>query len=161
METSHAKVIRGLGIVTTVIAALCVLLFVLMAAGVGLGAVVANDADVAATVTSGAIDIDMSGLEGTVFADNPMLLLNIVLGAGGALLAALIVCNILALIAGILAIRNAANVQKLGSLFVWAIAGAVASLLGSNIVLAILLVIIVVLVHMDHKAASHDGGYAA
>ncbi len=61
---------------------------------------------------SGSIDLD-----GFSFTDNPIFFLSVLMGAGVALIVALVVSHIVALVAGVKAVRNSADVAKLGSVF--------------------------------------------
>ncbi|MBR1998868.1 MAG: hypothetical protein IJ993_10680, partial [Akkermansia sp.] len=61
---------------------------------------------------------------------------------------------LVSLVAGILGLRNAANVAKLGSVFGWGIAGAVAALLGGRLITMALLIIAAVLAKKTQDAAS-------
>lgn len=60
---------------------------------------------------------------------------------------------IVSLIAGIVAMRQAKNIAKYGSIFSWAIAGAIASLLGGRIIATALLIVIAVFANKDKNAA--------
>lgn len=59
---------------------------------------------------------------------------------------------IVSLVAGIVAMRQAHNIAKYGSIFSWAIAGAIASLLGGRIIATALLVVIAVFANKDKNA---------
>lgn len=153
MNTSHAKAIRGLGIATVVVAAICIVLMVLVAAGLAFGTAAINDPSLSDSVSFGAVSGSIE-LDSFSFTDNPVFFLSVLMGAGVVLVVALVVCHIVALVAGVKAIRNSADTAKLGSVFGWSIAGAVTSLIGSNFVTMVLLIIVAVFAYMDRKAAS-------
>lgn len=76
-------------------------------------------------------------------------------GAGWVLL-----CSLLSLIAGIIGVRNHAKTEKLGSAFVWAIVGAVASLLSGRFITMILLIISAVYLNKIKNAPTGSYGQA-
>lgn len=139
------KTIRGLGIATVVVAAISIVVMVLVATGLAFGAAAINDPSISDSVSFGAVSGSID-LDGFFFTDNPVFFLSALMGAG--------VAMVVALIAGVKAMRNSADVAKLGSVFGWSIAVAVASFVGSNFVTMVLLIIVAVFAYMDRKAAS-------
>ena len=135
------------------VAAICIVLMALVAAGLAFGTAAINDPSISDSVSFGAVSGSID-LDGFSFTDNPIFFLSVLMGASVALIVALVVCRIVALFAGVKAMRNSADVAKLGSEFGWGIAGAVASLIGSNYVIMVLLIIVAVFAYMDCKAAS-------
>lgn len=126
---------------------------VLVATGLAFGTAAINDPSISDSVSFGAVSGSID-LDGFFFTDNPVFFLSALIGAGVAMVVVLVVCHIVALIAGVKAMRNSADVAKLGSVFGWSIAGAVASFVGSNFVTMVLLIIVAVFAYMDRKAAS-------
>lgn len=84
--------------------------------GLAFGTAAINDPSISDSVSfgaaSGSIDLD-----GFSFTDNPIFFLSVLMGAGVALIVALVVSHIVALVAGVKAMRNSADVAKLGSVF--------------------------------------------
>lgn len=135
------------------VAAICIVLMALVAAGLAFGTAAINDPSISDSVSFGAVSGSID-LDGFSFTDNPIFFLSVLMGASVALIVALAVCHIVALFAGVKAMRNSADVAKLGSVFGWGIAGAEASLIGSNYVIMVLLIIVAVFAYMNCKAAS-------
>lgn len=164
MGTQHAGIIRGLSIATTVIAALCTMILLVVLAAFGLGGVVLSNPDMR-DQASYELDVDPEDVQSLedlgIPAGDDAAFADFVLGAGGALAGAEVVCHVVALIAGILGICNARRPEKLTMLLVWTIIAALASVVARNFILVILLVITGVLIFMDRRAASLSGGQTA
>ncbi len=85
--------------------------------------------------------------------DTSLGILNFVISLFGLLLAWEIVGSIVTLVAGIVAMRNAGNIAKYGSVFSWSVAGAIASVLGGRLVTMALFIVIAVFANKDKNAA--------
>ena len=164
MGTQHADIIRGLSIATTVIAALCTMILLVVLAAFGLGGVVLSNPDVR-DQASYELDIDPEDVQSLedlgIPAGDDAAFAGFVLGAGGALAGVAVACHVVALIAGILGIRHARKPEKLTMLLVWTIIAALASVVSRNFVLVILLVITGVFIFMDRRATNLSGEHMA
>lgn len=160
----HEKAIRYLGIAVVVISALAligvIIGFILMA--VGQAALNAYGPDLIQQGYSYGHVHHGSGYYGELSAGDAMGLANFGMGLGYAALVWELVTAVVSLIAGILAIRGAADRDKLGSVFGWGIAGAIAAFLGGRLVTCVLMVIVAVFASKDKSApAWPQAGYVA
>ena len=156
MQASHAGLIRGLSITTVVISLLCILLLGALLAFIGLAGAMMDNPDARSQLTYELVlnPDEIQTLESLgIPADDPAILAEWIIQTLGDVADVLMVAHIVALVAGVMAMRNSADVAKLGSVFGWGIAGAVASLIGSNYVIMVLLIIVAVFAYMDCKAA--------
>lgn len=167
MQTlQHEKAIRYLGIAVVVFSALALLGTVIGFIFMGVGH---------AALNAYGPDMIQQGYEygrghhgysyyGDLSASDAMGLANFGMGLGYVVLAWEFVTAVVSLIAGILAIRGAANHAKLGGVFGWGIAGAVAAFLGGRIITCVLLIIVAVLAYKDKNAPAYPAagyGYGA
>lgn len=161
MQTKHAGTIRGLGIAVVVLSAAALALCLLCAVLLGLTGTFFDssllDMATAEMARSGAFDelygygysyggYGMSGAE----VDS---ILGFLVVVGGILLGWESITCVLTLIAGILAMKHAAKVEKLDKLFVWGIVGAVAAFLGGRLITMALLIVVAVFSNFDRNAA--------
>ncbi len=151
MKNAHAGAIKGLSIATIVLSALGILgaILVMVFSGV-LGAVMLDNGvayhfeyNVDGSITGGGTALDP---DEAFFVSMLMMLI------GGGLGIWVLVCCIVGLIAGIFGTMHAANPAKLGFVMGWAIAGAILSFLGGNIITVVLLVIVAVFANSDKRA---------
>lgn len=167
MQTlQHEKAIRYLGIAVVVFSALALLGTVIGFIFMGVGH---------AALNAYGPDMLQQGYEygrghhgydyyGDLSASDAMGLANFGMGLGYVVLAWELLTAVVSLIAGILAIRGAANHAKLGGVFGWGIAGAVAAFLGGRIITCVLLIIVAVLAYKDKNAPAYPAagyGYGA
>ena len=156
MQNSHAGIIRGLSIATTIISLLCALLFGFLLAGFGLGGIAMNDPNLREQA-SYSLEVDPADVQSLedlgIPASDPASTVDWVLGLGSTFLDALTAAYVVVFIASIMGIRNARRADKQNSLLVWAIIGVIASLIGCSPVLLVLTIIVAVLAATGRKAA--------
>ena len=122
MPDSNARIVRGLSIATVVISVLAILAVLAVAVLLAVLGSYMNDPAFVQRVIDEAYS-QGSSVRGITANDVTML---VSLGIG-TILAALVwsaICSALALVAGIVGIRNSSKQEKLGTAFGWAIAGA-------------------------------------
>ena len=157
MQPSHAKTIRGLGIAVVVLSALSILGFLLSLAFVGVGGAALNDPSIR-DAANGAIYVDPESARAMeelgMTTDDAFGLMGILLGLGAAYIVWGIICSIIALIAGIICMKNSAETGKLGKVFGWSLAGAILSFLYGNLITMVLLIVSAVFASKDRKAAT-------
>lgn len=161
MQTKHAGTIRGLGITVVVLSAAALALCLLCAVLLGLtGAFFDSsllDMTAAEMARSGAFD-ELYGYGysyggyGISSAEVDSILGFLVVVCGILLGWESITC-VLTLIAGILAMKHAAKVEKLDKLFVWGIVAAVAAFLGGRLITMALLIVVAVFANSDRNTA--------
>lgn len=160
----HEKAIRYLGIAVVVISALAILGtiigFIFMAVGQAAWNAYGPD------LIQQGLEYDYgrghhgSGYYGDLSSSDVMGLMGLTMGIGYVALGWELVTAVVSLIAGILAIRGAADRSKLGGVFGWSIGGAVAAFLGGRLVTCVLLVIAAVFANKDKNApAWPEAGY--
>ena len=160
----HEKAIRYLGIAVVVISALAILGtiigFIFMAVGQAAWNAYGPD------LIQQGLEYDYgrghhgSGYYGDLSSSDVMGLMGLTMGIGYVALGWELVTAVVSLIAGILAIRGAADRSKLGGVFGWGIGGAVAAFLGGRLVTCVLLVIAAVFANKDKNApAWPEAGY--
>lgn len=139
MNTSHAKAIKGMSIANIVLGALGILgtLIIWMGLGAG-GAAVAN-----------------SGYD-YFYTDDGYIIqtsdINALLGMVGFFVFWVFICLALVMVAGIMGVRGANKPEKLKSVMVWNIVGAIASFLGAGIVSLVLCIVVAVFANKDKQA---------
>lgn len=168
-----SRIIRGVNIATIVLSALGIFGGLALALLMGMASVSLNDPSVVNALvselqssgsTSSAFDgsspyssYDFSGMT----QDEAMAVAgtSIVLMVGLSL--GYVVCKVVCLVAGILALRNCNNPAKLGGAFGWTIAAAIVSLLVGGMISLVLFVISAVYINRARKAymAGGGGGY--
>ncbi len=156
MQTTHAKAIKYLGIATIVLAALTLLgCLVGMIGMAALGSYIQN--------ACSAVDYGYGyGHHGMMSSGSYSDVAGIMLGTGiaNALFFWKLACAVVALIAGIVALRlKDAMAHNLRTVFIWALVAAICSLLAGSFITMTLLIIIAVFAEMDRKAL--EGGAAA
>ncbi len=139
MQESNARTLRGVSIAVIVLSVLAIVSFGLGAIAVGAFGAFMSDPSLYGN------GISIEGYDhGAYDSLNPEAAAT-VLGVSMAIVTGLLVwcliCSIVSLVAGIMGLRNNGNDEKLGAVFGWTIAGAVASFLCGRIITAILLVV--------------------
>lgn len=159
--TSDAKTVRGLSIATVVLSALSILAALLGLAAMAAFGAVANDPSFIAEFQN---ELQGSAQGNTNYFDDDYyyyqelgnmdasFLISTILGLGVFAMVWGLVCSAVPLVSGILGIRNCAKHEKLNSTFVWAIVGAVTSLLMGNLITMALLIISAVYLNKLKKA---------
>ena len=169
--SSDAKTVRGLSIAVVVLSALSILAVILGFAALAAFGVVANDPSFvselnhelqdAAQGNTNYFDDDYAyyqALSGT----DVSTVLGVVVGLGAFALVWGFIGSVVPLVSGILGIRNCARREKLNMTFIWAIVGAVASLLMGNLITMALLIISAVYLNRLKKApAEPPMGYGS
>lgn len=156
MQTTHAKAIKYLGIATIVLAGLTLLGCLIGMVGMSALGAYAQNAYSPAGYGYG------YGHHGMMASGSYADVTGIVVATGiaNALLFWKLACAVVALIAGIMAVRlKEPTAHALRAVFIWAVVAAVCSLLAGSIITMTLLIIIAVFAEMDRKALS--GGTAA
>ncbi len=149
MYSNHAKAIKGLSIANIVLASLGLLLtiacWILMAIG---GAAVMGSA--------GYIDYSTSSVsQGDILA---------IFGTFSGLLILVFAFALVVLIAGIMGVRNASHPEKLTSVMVWNIIGAVSYIIGVGwvgVAFAVLCIVVAIFSYQDKKAFTAGTYYGA
>lgn len=157
MRNSRAKTIHGLSIAVVILSILGLIGSVLALAIFAIGGFAAFDPTVQSSVSASlAVDPGLeSGLEYyDLSTSDAMGIVGILMGIGGIYMVWAIICSVISLVAGIVGMRNCDNIQKLGSAFGWAIAGAIVSFLYGNLVICILLIISAVCISKDRKEST-------
>ena len=166
---SDSRWVRGLSIATTILSALgvfggvaCLIFFIFIGVSLSDPAVLNQVID---TLQSGSPAFDGSNYGDLYTYDYSYLSPEDAAAAANLGMTALIVLSIgyiilkaVALVGGIMGLRNSANPAKFGSLFVWTIVSAVACLLAGSIVSMILFIIAAVLVSRLKRAAANPYG---
>lgn len=144
MNTNHAKAIKGMSIANIVLAGLGILGMLALWAGLG----------------AGGAAIDMSGYD-YFYTDNGYYIeaddLASLLGGLTVLVCFMIICFVLVLIAGILGVRGAEKPEKMKSIMVWNIVGAVASFCGAGIISLVLCIVVAVFASKDRHLVAPAG----
>ncbi len=157
MQTSHAKTIRGLSIAVVVLSVLGILGLILCLVFMGVSGAALSNSDIRDSVSL-SIEMDSDTMQSMeelgMTADDALGLIAVLFGLGSIYFVWGIICSVIALVAGIIGMRNYNNVAKLGGVFGWAIAGAVMAFLYGNIVTMVLLIISAVCASKDRKAAT-------
>ncbi len=149
MPDSNARIVRGLSIATVVISVLAILAVLAVAVLLAVLGSYMNDPAFVQRVIDEAYS-QGSSVRGITANDVTML---VSLGIG-TILAALVwsaICSALALVAGIVGIRNSSKQEKLGTAFGWAIAGAVMSFLTGRLITMALLIVSAVYLNKMRK----------
>ncbi len=151
MQNDHSNALRGLSIATIVVAGLSILVCVLglIATAVG-GAALGSLTPEMFDYYSDYGYYDEYGLDSADYLG----LMGLVIGFGVAAIFFELAISIVALLAGIFALRYHAQREKLGMVFGWSLAGAIASLLGGNVVTMVLLIIMTVFAYKDKQLAA-------
>lgn len=153
MQTTHAKAIKYLGIATVVLAGLTLLGCLIGMVGISaLGAYAQSGYPVAGYGYGhhGMMSASYADVAGVVVA----------IGVANALLFWKLACAVVALIAGIMALRlKEPTAHSLRTVFIWALVAAICSLLAGSFITMALLIIIAVFAEMDRKAL--EGGTPA
>lgn len=148
MNTSHAKAIKGMSIANIVLASLGIIGILIAWAMLGVGGAAINDSGYDYFYTDEGYIIEMSDI-------------NMLLGMLGGFIFWGFACLVLVLIAGIMGVRGANKPEKLKSVMVWNIVGAVASFLGAGIISLVLCIVVAVFANKDKNAALAGTAYAA
>lgn len=153
----HEKAIRYLGIAVVATSALALLGIIIgfIFVGVGHAAWNAYGPDIIQQGYEYGRGHHGSGYYGDLSVNEAMGLAGLGIGLGYAALGWEFVTAIVSLIAGILAIRGAADRAKLGGVFGWGIAGAIAAFLGGRLITCVLMIIVAVLAYKDKNAPAY------
>lgn len=160
MQTNHANAIKGLSIATIILAALGILGAVLTFAITSMmGSMLLEFGPdmVASGHASGSVhgmeyEYDMSDEQAVALIS--MLMSTV----GGGISIWILICHVVILIAGIMGLRGYNNPEKLGSIFIWAIVGAVLSFLGGGIITMVLMIVVAVFANKDKKLSAGVAG---
>ncbi len=166
--SSDAKTVRGLSIAVVVLSALSILAVILGFAALAAFGVVANDPSFVSELNQ---ELQETAQGNTNYFDDDYAVyqalsetdastvMGVVFGLGAFALAWGLIGSVVPLVSGILGIRNCARRGKLNMTFVWAIIGAVASLLIGNLVTMALLIISAVYLNKLKKAPAEQPPY--
>ncbi len=153
----HEKAIRYLGIAVVATSALALLGIIIgfIFIGVGHAAWNAYGPDIIQQGYEYGRGHHGSGYYGDLSVNEAMGLAGLGIGLGYVALGWELITAVVSLIAGILAIRGAADRTKLGGVFGWGIAGAIAAFLGGRLITCVLMIIVAVLAHKDKNAPAY------
>lgn len=140
MQTNHANTIKGLSIAVIIIAALGVLGSII---GMVMMGAMAPYMEYASTT--------LEYSDGYYSYSDDAMAAQILMAVGSGMFGWVLICCALTLIAGIIALRNRNNPQKLGMVFGWAIVGAVFSFIGAGLITGVLMIIIAVFAYKDKQ----------
>lgn len=163
MPSQDPRIVRGLSIAVIVLSSIAVVGCVLSFLALAFGGWVLNDPSF---FNSAYIEYHndpefMNALDSSGFTtDDAIGLTMLGLGILGFGVGWVCLCAILSLIAGIIGVRNYGKPEKLGSAFVWAIVGAIASLLSGRFITMILLIISAVYLNKIKNASANPYGQA-
>lgn len=139
MQNNYARYVRGLSIATTILSACGVALWLLCIAATVFGGAVLTSPDTLAWLgehsSSGHTMYEQHGAEAV------MGVFGLTIGVAVFALLVPMALSGVSLAAGILGMRHFDNPDKYGTLFAWAIAGAVSSFLAGGVVVTVLLII--------------------
>lgn len=160
MQTDHAKTIKGLSIATIVLSSIAILGCLIGFFALGVGGFAANTYGLDAIhYSQNHVDHSMAAHMGDGYygsyafsEDDLMGLLEFALVLGTIGIAWGLLCAIVSLVAGIIGLRGANVPERLGRVFGWGIAGAVAAFLSGRIITCVLLVIAAVYASKDKNA---------
>ena len=146
MQTTHAKAIKYLGIATIVLAGLTIL-------GCLIGFVATSALSAYSTAYYPTAGYGHHGMMMNGGYSSDYMGMAVASSIFGGLLFWKLACAVVALIAGIMAVRmKEPNAHQLHVVFIWAIIGAICSLLAGSIITMALLIIIAVFAEMDRRA---------
>lgn len=153
----HEKAIRYLGIAVVATSALALLGIIIgfIFIGVGHAAWNAYGPDIIQQGYEYGRGHHGSGYYGDLSVSEAMGLAGLGIGLGYVALGWELITAVVSLVAGILAIRGAADRTKLGGVFGWGIAGAIAAFLGGRLITCVLMIIVAVLAHKDKNAPAY------
>ena len=153
----HEKAIRYLGIAVVATSALALLGIIIgfIFIGVGHAAWNAYGPDIIQQGYEYGRGHHGSGYYGDLSVNEAMGLAGLGIGLGYVALGWELITAVVSLVAGILAIRGAADRTKLGGVFGWGIAGAIAAFLGGRLITCVLMIIVAVLAHKDKNAPAY------
>lgn len=141
MSNPDERVLRGINIAAFVLSILMIIVsLALIIGGIGSGAATTNPT----LLENAAQSINNSselGTYGSVTSQNVAGALAVVVIVLTMIGIWLLICGVINLVASILGIRNYNKVEKMGSTFGWAVAGAVFAFLSANLVNLVLLII--------------------
>ena len=150
MQTTHAKAIKYLGIATVVLAGLT-----LLGCLIGMVGISALGAYAQSGYPGAGYGYGHHGMMSSSYADVAGIV--VAIGVANALLFWKLACAVVALIAGIMALRlKEPTAHGLRTVFIWALVAAICSLLAGSFFTMALLIIIAVFAEMDRKAL--EGG---
>lgn len=139
MQESNARTLRGVSIAVIVLSVLAIISFGLGAIAVGAFGAFASDPSLYGDGIS--IEGYNHGYYDSIDSEAAASVVGVSLAIATGLLVWCLICSIVSLVAGIMGLRNNSNNEKLGAVFGWTIAGAVASFLCGRVITAILLVV--------------------
>lgn len=157
MQLDHAKAIKGLSIAVIVLAALGIIVSIIGAIMMGIiGAAVSTYGP-----SYGGNYFDYDGFNYYYDTDD-LAIMSLIMSVGSGAFVFAMICCIVVLVAGIIALRNGSNPQKLSSVFGWSIAGAIIGFLGCGFITTVLCIIIAVFANKDKRLyqAGQYGTYA-
>ncbi len=165
MPDHNARIVRGLSIATVVLAALAILASLAAAAFLAVGGTVLSDPSfIEELLDEGDSYYYYSDSyhhsDSSLSTSEASSLMSMFVGLAAVSLVWCLLCSCIVLVAGILGIRNSSKPDKLNAAFGWAIAGAVASLLGGSWITLVLLIISAVYLNRMRKAATMPYGQA-
>lgn len=146
MYPNHAKAIKGMSIANIVLGALTML--------GGMGGCAAFGVGGAALAGYDYIPLDDGTYLDAAAAASMM-------GVFSVLMVLLLICGIVVLVAGVMGVRGADKPEKLKSVMVWNIVGAVISFFSTGIISAVLCILVAVFANKDKNAYAAAGAAAA
>ncbi len=149
MQGKHTNTIRGLGIAAIALSAVTLLGCLFCAVVLGLTGSVFDGA----LMESLAYEFSY-GYHDPLLAEGVGSIIGLTLGLIGLVVGWEVLTCVVTLIAGILGVRHAADPAKLGGVFGWSIAGAVAALLGGRLIAMGVLIALAIFVKRTQDAAS-------
>lgn len=161
MRESDMRVLKGLSIANIIIAALMLAFYAILAAALMFGGSIATDPTVIGEVmTDSELNVSLDGEQITLTQNDVSDALSLIVGMMGAFVGWLVLCSALCLVAAIMGVRGSGRVDRLGSAFGWAIAGAVLSFFGGGVPLVGTILFVIAAVYAN-RARREPEQYAA
>lgn len=148
MNTTHAKAIKGMSIANIVLAALSIFGCLIACAGLGVGGYAVTGSGYNYVYTDDGIVVTTGDVAG-------------ILGFLGIFVFLGVICFIFVLVAGIMGVRGSNKPEKLKSVMVWNIVGAVASFFTGGLVTLVLCIVVAVFANKDKQALAYGTPYGA
>ena len=157
MPNSDERMVRGLSIAVLVLSILAIVFMLGVLGLIGLSGAAISDPDVANSAilqleSDPAVTDELSALD--LSGEDIIGITALGFGLASVALVWVLICAVVSMIAAIIGMRNYNKPQKLGSVFGWAIAGAILTFLSGLIIQTVLLIIVAVYANKLRKAST-------
>lgn len=142
MYSSDARMVRGVSIAVIIFSSLALAGGIILMFALAVGGAVLGDPSFISHMSTAYSDPEVvSELGRYANAEDIAIVGTLSVGIAMAVTVGFMLCAVVSLIGGIMGLRRAAQPDKIGSAFGWAIAGAIAAFISARVITAILLVI--------------------